>query len=650
MASNQPGEDARRRLLAVEKKQSIATINEFAKIQTRIENELEKLLRRIDEERRTKGNASPGLLIQQSRLRDLLNAVTDEIFVSSQKLGLDTSRLQRSAIDIAQNAAGDYAQLEGNLSFFDSAATRELIGIAGDGAPLTKHFARLAVPIRQGLFDALFFGIATGRTNQQIAREINAVVGNGAAAAMTIVRTETNRAYREATRKFYSDTETVIGWRWLAALDLRTCPICWAMHGKIFKTKTKFGSHVNCRCTMVPVFAGDPKTPTGPEIFAGLTPAQQKTILGPARFDLYNRGAKLPDFVGTYTSPFGLGRRVLNLGETKFKPTGKTPTPPTPPTPKPKPIAKTPTPKPAPVPKPIAAPAPIERPNPNNIEPIGSIAPGTPVPTFANALEANKYMSDRFPKTIFRFFGMDNKSLNANAAELARLLDLYPETAHKLTELGTFEKAPKRLARAYAYCSTPSYSRATSSIMFNVKPGQYFNDSAKVLAKKEYGLKVGWSVSGDLQSTMTHEFGHAVDNWIQNNGNKTLQPFAFADGRNSITNIRMAIIRQLKPKKGELSDYGIHGRGETQRAEQFAEGFSMRWNRPEKDWPAFVKAQKRFIEFMQTQKLYSRDEQFGLRSLSEDKKLEALKQFEDFCKEIGINPDKIAGKGLAGER
>lgn len=170
------------------------------------------------------------------------------------------------------------------------------------------------------MFDALFFGISAGSSNATIAREVRQAIGGGTAAAMTIVRTETNRAYREATRKYYAEVPGVIGWRWLAALDLRTCPICWALHGRIFKTKTKFGTHPNCRCTMVPVFADDPKPETGPELFAKLNDTQKKAILGPKRYELYLQGAELSDFVATTKTPFGIGRKVKNLAETKFKP------------------------------------------------------------------------------------------------------------------------------------------------------------------------------------------------------------------------------------------------------------------------------------------------------------------------------------------
>lgn len=314
-----PGGNARNQLMQKERRRQAAVISEFQKIQTRLTSEILDILDRIDKERRFDGNAPPSLILKKARLDLLLDAVTGELADASKKLAAISTGAQVEAVGIAKLEAQRIPQTEVGLGFFDSPATRALIGIAGDGKPLAVHFAGLAAPIRNAMFEALFYGIAAGTPNAAIAKEIRDAIGGGAARAMTITRTETNRAYREATRQFYDDSPDVIGWLWLAALDLRTCPLCWALHGRIFKTKTKFGTHPNCRCTMIAVFADSEKVPTGPEVFAGLTEAQQKTILGPGRLSLYNQGAKLSDFVEQNKSTFGIGRNVKPLYRTAFR-------------------------------------------------------------------------------------------------------------------------------------------------------------------------------------------------------------------------------------------------------------------------------------------------------------------------------------------
>lgn len=320
MPTNSPGDNARNKLLELERRRQLAVVSEFEKIQNRLESEINDLLKIIEKERRIDGNASPASLFQKARLGQLLDQVTAEIKAASARLAGLTESAQNSAIDVAGTQAAKYPQLQADLVTFDAGATRSLVGLAGNGQPLAVHFAKLAAPARQAMFDALFFGVAAGVPNQAIAREVKDAIGGTTAQAMTIVRTETNRSYREATREFYTAAPSVIGWRWLAALDLNTCPICWGLHGRIFKTKTKFGTHPCCRCTMVPVFKNDAKQPTGPELFVRLNDAQQRTIVGPRRLDLYRQGAELSDFIETNKSAFGIGRQMKPIVRTTFKP------------------------------------------------------------------------------------------------------------------------------------------------------------------------------------------------------------------------------------------------------------------------------------------------------------------------------------------
>ena len=335
MPNNTPGNKARVLLSAIEKRRQLAVISEFEKIQVRLASELIDLFERIEKERQIDGNASPGLLMQKARAEALFEQVTKEIADASARISGITTVAQNEAVLVARRQASEYARLSADFAFFDAPATRELIGIAGNGRPLALHFATLSEPVREAMFEALFAGIATGRSNAAIAREIRDAINGTTAQAMTIVRTETNRAYREASRKFYQENESaggdadpgVIGWRWVAALDLNTCPICWALHGSVFKLKTKMSTHPNCRCTMVPVFADDARAVTGPEIFAGLNDAQRRAIIGPRRLELYLQGAELKDFVETVKTPFGIGRRVKPLIRTTFRVNPRLPKP-----------------------------------------------------------------------------------------------------------------------------------------------------------------------------------------------------------------------------------------------------------------------------------------------------------------------------------
>lgn len=619
-----PGEEARRKLLAKEREQGLRTIAEFQKVSKRLERELYELLLRIEKERQTEGNASPATLLRKARARDLFEQVNDEIFRLSQRLGLDTSKLQRSAIGIAKTTAGEYAQLTANLTFFDSAATRELIGIAGDGEPLSKHFEGIAEPVRNRMFESLFAGIATGRPNASIAKEIKDAVGFGAARALTIARTETNRAYREASRKYYDDAGEVVGWRWVAALDLTTCPICWSLHGRIFKTSEKFATHPNCRCTMVPVFAGDPPPTTGPDKFAKLTREQQRTILGPRRLDLYEAGAELRNFVERYTSTFGPSRRLRPIASTTFEPNPRTPAEPAFP---PRPIG----------PSPAAGPA-----TPPPALTAANAKPGDPVPTFKNSREANEYLEKRFPGTKFDFGRVDFRDGfgQAQANEIVRLLDLYPGPAARLKYFGTYDDRDKWKGTGTDGRIKGEFGHASLSGNYIAINPDWYGDASKYRNAKKRAKETGWSVTDADQGTVTHEFGHAVDGWIRYDvGRDYLVPFASAaDERGTIRDIADKIRKRFKPKVGEQSDYSIKP-GRDQKFEQFAEAFSMIYNRPPAEHSRYAKALDKLLRMIDTdRRVPAKDVQFWRDLPTDEEKRNAKIAINDLYKEFGLTP------------
>jgi SPP1 gp7 family putative phage head morphogenesis protein len=616
-----PGDKSRGQLLELEKRRQMAVVSDFARIRDRLENDLRDLLERIEKERRIDGNASPGLLLQKARLGEILDSIDNEIAAASERLAAMTAGAQSKAVDIARNQSEQYPQVTTELGFFDGDAVKEIIGNAGDGQPLQKIFAAIAAPTRQAIFDALEFGLAAGLPNASIAAEVRDAIGGGTARAMTIVRTETNRAYREATRKFYQQAPGVVGWRWLAALDLRTCPICWALHGQVFKTKTRFGTHPNCRCTMVPVFAGEADFQTGPLLFRLLNGTQQKAILGPKRYQMFLDGAELKHFVGQVRTPFGIGRVVKPINKTQFTKlaTPRVPIEPAGPT--------------TGGGVPIARPLPPRSSSTTPTPALGSrLKAGDPVPpSFTSAKDATEYMAARFPATRWDFARVDPALLHPQVKELTELLDKYPAVADRLKYVGTYSDRSKIIPRdsgrfasnAIAHCANDG-----SFIAFNPK---YYGNAAKFRATKKRAKEVGFSVTDKDNGTASHEFGHAIESALNANKNNSFFKVAWPDGRNEVGPILRRVFRNLKPAKGELSDYGLHNN-----AERFAEGFSMIRNRRPTEWPAFVRAQRLLIEKLEKGEIYTNDEITEFRNLSPDEQAAARAEFETFITELGL--------------
>jgi SPP1 gp7 family putative phage head morphogenesis protein len=236
--------------------------------------------------------------------------VDDIVFDGMQTAGQDAAR---AAEQLASLQLGDQAATAG-LSFdrLPKEAVEQLIGQMHDG-PLADLIGSLAGDVTQGWKDTMAQGLAQGLNPRDVARRIVAQVDVPRWRALTIARTETLRAYRETTRASIQRNQAVMqGWRWSAALDARTCAVCWAMHGTLHATDQVMGTHPNCRCAMVPAtksfadlgIAGVADGPNlqltpGPQLFARQPVNVQMSVLGPAKHRLYQDGAlSLEDLVG----------------------------------------------------------------------------------------------------------------------------------------------------------------------------------------------------------------------------------------------------------------------------------------------------------------------------------------------------------------
>ena len=93
--------------------------------------------------------------------------------------------------------------------------------------------------------------------------------------AVTVLQTETNNIQAEATMAEYEDDD-VKRYKYLATLEVHTCPICGELDGKIFKVKdAKRGinyptMHPHCRCTTVPAIE-DVGSRTAKDVVTGKT-------------------------------------------------------------------------------------------------------------------------------------------------------------------------------------------------------------------------------------------------------------------------------------------------------------------------------------------------------------------------------------------
>jgi SPP1 gp7 family putative phage head morphogenesis protein len=288
---------------------------------------------RIDEARANGERVSPSWLYQQERLAALLRQVQNEIIGFAGTANTAIESMQREAAMLGLNHAADLfaigshgTTLSGGFARLSAEAATDLAGFAGDGGPLYQLLAKLAPGAADAVKQALFSGIIRGAGAQELAREVHRSLGGNMARSLLIARTETLRAYRESSQRFYeSNSDVIHGWKWIAACNSRTCPVCWAMHGSIHPNSEQFSSHPGCRCTPVPVTDMSPPLKTGPERFGALPEKQQLKVLGPLKTDAFKAGRiTLQDLVGTNTSKrWGMSLRERSLKDALADPRGE---------------------------------------------------------------------------------------------------------------------------------------------------------------------------------------------------------------------------------------------------------------------------------------------------------------------------------------
>lgn len=331
----------RRELIARQSRSVGELMRAYGAAWKQIQESLSTLTRTIEIARANGLKISPAWLLQFDRLESLQRQVESEInkfaeFADSKIRAdqFDAVQAARANADVllrASTGLSDDQLASVGLAFsrLPVGAIEAQVGFLANGSPLRTLLGQLAGEASGRVADALTTAVALGYGPRRTAAMVRESLGGNAARALTIARTETMRAYREAASRTYEANADVLdGWIWTASLSARTCAMCVAMHGTTHPVSERLDSHPNCRCTAVPrtkSFAelglvGIPETrPELPELgvdwFARQAPERQLAILGPAKFEAYQRREiTLRDLIGIRRSAtWGKGRFEKSL-------------------------------------------------------------------------------------------------------------------------------------------------------------------------------------------------------------------------------------------------------------------------------------------------------------------------------------------------
>ncbi|MBI5964926.1 MAG: hypothetical protein HY863_15715 [Chloroflexi bacterium] len=195
--------------------------------------------------------------------------------------------------------------VRGTFDKLNVSAVESMIGLAGDGSPLKRYLGDVHSGAADGMLEALINGVAQGIHPTKIAEEMANGLGIGLQQAMNTARTESLRAYRNASLMQYDASGLVIGYKRISARDERTCAGCLFTDGQVFEDLSQFDEHNQGRCAAVPVLEGLPETQWQDPFdwFKAQDETTQESILGTGRFDAWKNGASLESMVKRVMDP-----------------------------------------------------------------------------------------------------------------------------------------------------------------------------------------------------------------------------------------------------------------------------------------------------------------------------------------------------------
>jgi SPP1 gp7 family putative phage head morphogenesis protein len=335
----------RRELLRNERRAASELVRVYGEAWKRIKAELEHLHTEYEAMKERGEKPGPDWIYQYNRARAFRDQVERELLAFSQYAEGKVREQQLEAIEAAERHAEELtrralgkppAGMVVDWNRIDRASVETILGMTQADSPLHKLLLSISGEGAQAAEDALVQGMLIGKNPREVAREMRKALGTQLSRALTIARTETLRAHREATRASYqANSDIVKGWVWHSAADERSCSACWAMHGTEHKLDEILDDHPNGRCEMVPEVVTwseigkrygidlsnipdtNPEIEPGITLFEKLPTQKQLAILGPAKYAAWKDGKfTLSDLVGRKRSrEWGTHRYEKSLAE-----------------------------------------------------------------------------------------------------------------------------------------------------------------------------------------------------------------------------------------------------------------------------------------------------------------------------------------------
>lgn len=301
-------------LIAQERKASARIIDAYGRSYRKMSDNIRVLTEKIERARGQNEYVSPSWAFQIDRYQALQRQITEEIGNIANDLNNTITTQQSLAFSTAIQDVSDLVNMSAqnagvtvSFSRLATDASESIVGFLSDGSPLKSLLDKLPGLAGQSIANALTDAIIRGHNPTKTAAKIRAALGGNMNRALIISRTETMRAYREAThRTLQKNGDILVGWIWVASFSRRTCGSCLALAGSVHRLDERMESHPRCRCSQAPLIRGQQvEFEKGEDWFANQSLDTQRSILGSnAAVNACRNGqVKLTDFVGRQNSP-----------------------------------------------------------------------------------------------------------------------------------------------------------------------------------------------------------------------------------------------------------------------------------------------------------------------------------------------------------